>query len=276
MNCPIKLLPSFANLCFRFLSRALGFDAFSFDPHKFATDYHLIGFRECATEVARYLAVHEGIDFQDPLRLRLMTHLHSYSSQRELSLKSCTGWNPSIFTTPMYPPPPTATATSSSSTAAPSTPSASSSSLSSLQLSSHSSSSVNACESMHNLSSGSHHNSYNSAYSSYSLDSAMMTSGSSGTSSMACSSSSMQPPVNSKSPSAFSLGYSSLPSTPVSAIPSAVSASNSYSYPYTGSYFAPTAGYMPPMVPTSNNLSSNTSTQSSVKHYRPWGTELAY
>lgn len=80
-----------------------GFDAFSFDPHKFAMDYHSIGFRECASEVARYLVASEGMDLQDPMRLRMMSHLQCYAAQRELALKSsahASVWNPSAFTTP--------------------------------------------------------------------------------------------------------------------------------------------------------------------------------
>ncbi|CAG2115757.1 unnamed protein product, partial [Medioppia subpectinata] len=49
------------------------FDTFSFDPQKFATDYHSIGFRECSAEVARYMVAVEGLDLQDPLRLRLIS-----------------------------------------------------------------------------------------------------------------------------------------------------------------------------------------------------------
>ncbi|CAL1281153.1 unnamed protein product [Larinioides sclopetarius] len=91
-----------------------GFDALSFDPHKFAMDYHSIGFRECASEVARYLVAIEGLDLQDPLRVRLMSHLQCYSAQRELSLKTSVQhpWNPSTFgaslppaPTPQYPGP---------------------------------------------------------------------------------------------------------------------------------------------------------------------------
>lgn len=51
-------------------------------------DYHIIGFRECASEVARYLVAIEGLDLQDPLRVRLTSHLQCYSAQRELSLKT--------------------------------------------------------------------------------------------------------------------------------------------------------------------------------------------
>jgi len=66
-------------------------------------DYHSIGFRECTTEVARYLVHVEGMELQDPLRLRLMSHLQCYAAQRELSLKTsahASAWNPSAFTTP--------------------------------------------------------------------------------------------------------------------------------------------------------------------------------
>ncbi|XP_015930375.1 hairy/enhancer-of-split related with YRPW motif protein isoform X2 [Parasteatoda tepidariorum] len=93
---------------------AKGFDALSFDPHKFAMDYHIIGFRECASEVARYLVAIEGMDLQDPLRVRLMSHLQCYSAQRELSLKTSVQptWNPTSFPsslppapTPQYPGP---------------------------------------------------------------------------------------------------------------------------------------------------------------------------
>lgn len=51
-------------------------------------DYHIIGFRECASEVARYLVTIEGMDIQDPLRLRLMSHLQCFVTQRELSSKT--------------------------------------------------------------------------------------------------------------------------------------------------------------------------------------------
>jgi YRPW motif-containing protein len=53
-------------------------------------DYHNIGFRECTAEVARYLVSVEGMDVQDPLRLRLMSHLQCFAAQRELSNKPVT------------------------------------------------------------------------------------------------------------------------------------------------------------------------------------------
>ena len=54
------------------------------DPtgHRFAMEYHCFGFRECAAEVARYLSSVEGLDSQDPLRLRLMSHLQIFATQR--------------------------------------------------------------------------------------------------------------------------------------------------------------------------------------------------
>jgi hairy and enhancer of split related with YRPW motif len=52
------------------------------DHHRVAMDYHAIGFRDCAAEVSRYLITVEGMDVQDPLRLRLMSHLHAYGAPR--------------------------------------------------------------------------------------------------------------------------------------------------------------------------------------------------
>ncbi|KAG5681772.1 hypothetical protein PVAND_011180 [Polypedilum vanderplanki] len=86
---------------------AKGIDSMAFDPQRFAMDYHIIGFRECASEVARYLVTIEGMDIQDPLRLRLMSHLQCFVAQRELSAKSSTAtmsgtsWN---TYQPNYPP----------------------------------------------------------------------------------------------------------------------------------------------------------------------------
>ncbi|KAG8225249.1 hypothetical protein J437_LFUL008786 [Ladona fulva] len=119
---------------------AKGTDAFNRDPHKFAMDYHGLGFRECAAEVARYLVTVEGLDVQDPLRLRLMSHLQCFAAQRELSSSSSpttpsypTATPPSWgFTTPhnMYqsppgpPPPPPPPAPPSSTSSSLNTPSA--------------------------------------------------------------------------------------------------------------------------------------------------------
>ncbi|CAO1400701.1 unnamed protein product [Diamesa tonsa] len=65
-----------------------GIDSIGFDPQRFAMDYHIIGFRECASEVARYMISVEGMDIQDPMRLRLMSHLQCFVAQRELSVKT--------------------------------------------------------------------------------------------------------------------------------------------------------------------------------------------
>nr|XP_056712426.1 hairy/enhancer-of-split related with YRPW motif protein 2 [Euleptes europaea] len=54
-----------------------------FDAHALAMDFISIGFRECLTEVARYLTSVEGLDTSDPLRVRLVSHLSSCASQRE-------------------------------------------------------------------------------------------------------------------------------------------------------------------------------------------------
>ncbi|XP_046878196.1 hairy/enhancer-of-split related with YRPW motif protein 2 isoform X1 [Hypomesus transpacificus] len=56
-----------------------------FDAHSLAMDFLSIGFRECVTEVARYLSSVEGLEGSDPLRLRLVSHLSSCASQREAS-----------------------------------------------------------------------------------------------------------------------------------------------------------------------------------------------
>ena len=40
------------------------------------------GFRECMGEVSRYLVAVEGMHVEEPLRLRLMSHLHAFSSAR--------------------------------------------------------------------------------------------------------------------------------------------------------------------------------------------------
>ncbi|XP_055838298.1 hairy/enhancer-of-split related with YRPW motif protein [Episyrphus balteatus] len=76
-----------------------GVDSMGYDPQRLAMDYHIIGFRECAAEVARYLVTIEGMDIQDPLRLRLMSHLQYFVQQREISAKSCTSpnWSSSAY-----------------------------------------------------------------------------------------------------------------------------------------------------------------------------------
>ena len=74
-----------------------GINGYNFpDPHSVALDYRSIGFRECVAEVARYLMSVEGMDLQDPLRLRLLSHLQCFSTQRLAAAKSSfqnTSWN---------------------------------------------------------------------------------------------------------------------------------------------------------------------------------------
>nr|XP_046914034.1 hairy/enhancer-of-split related with YRPW motif protein 1-like [Dermatophagoides farinae] len=306
-----------------------GFDAFSFDPHKFATDYHIIGFRECAAECARYLVVHEGLDFQDPLRLRLISHLQCYSAQREISLKSSTGWNPSLFTTPMNnsaQPSSSATSTSTSSTLAASTTSATITNSSSTFHSSSSSSTTtnttsqapnSGCSDSNNNMQTSMPSSYqqtsnvksdsnpsNTQHSSYSTgyygqyDTTGKLDQINGISSMSCNNTGIKSPM---SPAFTTLNYPGASSATVAIPNSPSTTTNSYSYSYPaagvgGSYFAPTAtaaSYMTTMMPGAASMAvasgsnqpgipgqtgqSNGQTNvNSVKHYRPWGTELAY
>uniref|UniRef100_A0A672I5G1 Hairy/enhancer-of-split related with YRPW motif protein 1-like n=1 Tax=Salarias fasciatus TaxID=181472 RepID=A0A672I5G1_SALFA len=54
-----------------------------FDAHALAMDYRGLGFRECLAETARYLSIIEGLDSTDPLRIRLVSHLNNYATQRE-------------------------------------------------------------------------------------------------------------------------------------------------------------------------------------------------
>ncbi|XP_075922566.1 hairy/enhancer-of-split related with YRPW motif protein 1-like isoform X1 [Petromyzon marinus] len=65
-------------------SRSPGFH----DPFSFAMDYRSMGFRECLSEVARFLTVADGASASraDPLNCRLLSHLHSYAVQREAHL----------------------------------------------------------------------------------------------------------------------------------------------------------------------------------------------
>uniref|UniRef100_UPI00398F77C1 hairy/enhancer-of-split related with YRPW motif protein 2 isoform X2 n=1 Tax=Pristiophorus japonicus TaxID=55135 RepID=UPI00398F77C1 len=65
--------------------RATGGKGF-FDAHALAMDFMSIGFRECLSEVARYLSSVEGLENSDPLRLRLVSHLNTYASQREAAV----------------------------------------------------------------------------------------------------------------------------------------------------------------------------------------------
>lgn len=63
-----------------------------------------MGFRECVAEVARYLERIEGLDVQNPLRLRLTSHLQCCAAQRELASKQATSTPWSYGSTQPYPP----------------------------------------------------------------------------------------------------------------------------------------------------------------------------
>ncbi|XP_078131276.1 hairy/enhancer-of-split related with YRPW motif protein 2 [Sander vitreus] len=65
-----------------------------FDAHALALDFLSLGFRECVTEVSRYLSAAEGLDSSDPLRSRLLSHLASCSSQRDAAALAITSYSP--------------------------------------------------------------------------------------------------------------------------------------------------------------------------------------
>ncbi|KAM6964883.1 hairy/enhancer-of-split related with YRPW motif protein 2 [Aplochiton taeniatus] len=54
-----------------------------FDAHSLALDFLSLGFRECVAEVARYLSNTDGLEACQPIRVRLLSHLTSCSSQRD-------------------------------------------------------------------------------------------------------------------------------------------------------------------------------------------------
>lgn len=70
---------------------------YNLDTAVLAMDYRTVGFRECAAEVTRYLISVEGLDIQDPMKLRLMNHLQCYCAQRDAaarsSLQNGTAWS---------------------------------------------------------------------------------------------------------------------------------------------------------------------------------------
>ena len=65
-----------------------GLNGYNLDTAALAMDYRSVGYRECAAEVARYMVAMEGMDIQDPLRLRLLSHLQCYGAQREAATKA--------------------------------------------------------------------------------------------------------------------------------------------------------------------------------------------
>uniref|UniRef100_A0A3B4BAI1 Uncharacterized protein n=1 Tax=Periophthalmus magnuspinnatus TaxID=409849 RepID=A0A3B4BAI1_9GOBI len=55
-----------------------------FDAQALAQDFLSLGFRECVSEVSRYLSSVEGLDCMDPLRSRLLSHLTSCACRLHL------------------------------------------------------------------------------------------------------------------------------------------------------------------------------------------------
>ena len=60
------------------------------------------GFRECMGEVSRYLVAVEGMHVEEPLRLRLMSHLHAFSSARAATPPAPLTWG-GYGSQPSYP-----------------------------------------------------------------------------------------------------------------------------------------------------------------------------
>jgi YRPW motif-containing protein len=191
----------------------------------------------------------EGMDLQDPLRLRLMSHLQCYSAQRELALKSSathTGWNPSAFTTPTYP-------------ALPSTHTSNMSSLTSLSSDSmplHGTVAVSS----HYTPNGSHHFHHQSivdASNSTQISGQQMMN-----QSVANKSSGSPAPISSSMP----IGY---PPSSTSSMSAMTTNGQNVHNPYFSSGYMTGASFS-----TSGVMSQQQN--SSVKHYRPWGAELVY
>lgn len=129
-----------------------------FDAHALAMDYRGLGFRECLAETARYLSIIEGLDSTDPLRIRLVSHLNNYASQREahsglshLAWGSAFGSPPAHLTHPLllqHQPAAPLAPLPRSTTSSPQTPLSSTSSPSSSSASSASSSSSSSSSSL--------------------------------------------------------------------------------------------------------------------------------
>ncbi|XP_072249389.1 hairy/enhancer-of-split related with YRPW motif protein 1-like [Leuresthes tenuis] len=74
-----------------------------FEAHALAKDYRNLGFRECLAETARYLSIVEGRDSTDSLRVRLVSHLSNFASQREVHTGlEHLAWGSAYGTTPAH------------------------------------------------------------------------------------------------------------------------------------------------------------------------------
>lgn len=172
-----------------------------------------------------------------------MSHLQCYSAQRELSLKSSashTGWNPSAFTTPTYP-------------SLPSTHTSGMSSLGSLSADSMPLHGTAAVSSHYNPNGSHFHQSLVDGSNISSLSSQQM---------IAPKTSVSPPPISS------SIGYQT---SSVSSMAQMSGNAHNVHNPYFSN------GYMTGSAIASANAGLMSQQQnSSVKHYRPWGAELAY
>ncbi|XP_041832538.1 hairy/enhancer-of-split related with YRPW motif protein 2 [Melanotaenia boesemani] len=73
------------------------------DAHALALDFLSLGYRECVTEVSRYLSTVEGLDSRDPLHSRLLSHLTSCASQHDVATLTAASHQHHPFP---HPPPP--------------------------------------------------------------------------------------------------------------------------------------------------------------------------
>ncbi|XP_062266990.1 hairy/enhancer-of-split related with YRPW motif protein 2 [Platichthys flesus] len=76
-----------------------------FDVHALALDFLSLGFRECVTEVSRYLCSVEALDSGDPLRSRLLSHLTSCASHRDAAALTAASHPPHQQRPYPFPPP---------------------------------------------------------------------------------------------------------------------------------------------------------------------------
>lgn len=180
------------------------------------------------------------MDLQDPFRLRLMSHLQCYATQRELSLKTsahASAWNPSAFTTPTH--------QFATPAVPPQLPSHSGSSTDPSWC--HSTTASSAAASM--ISDHGHHHHQ-----------------------LSMSSHVMPPPSALFDQSSIKRNSSSPPPHVSSTVPTLQYGHHpQMSSASTHQYFSP-PGYTVSHTATGPGQSSS----SSVKHYRPWGAELAY
>ena len=183
------------------------------------------------------------MDLQDPFRLRLMSHLQCYATQRELALKTsahASAWNPSAFTTPHQ---------FATPAIPPQLPSHSTSSTDPSWC--HSTTATSAASSV--LSDHSHSHPHQLSMSAHVMP---------------------PPPLFDQS----SVKRSSSPPAHVSStVPTLQSAAYGHHPASVGQMSTATAQYFTtPGYTVSHTATGSGQSGASVKHYRPWGAELAY